>query len=123
MKNNKNKLSGMLLSVLILGVIVTLVSVYLYQSFQIDLIMKDLHKMHQQKKELLSKNESLEAEIGRLTNIDVIAKTAMEKFDLHFSREQSLVIKIDDMDDMHSIRMQLAQDNQNRQKMNTAGIQ
>lgn len=120
---SKSKSGGMFVSVFSLGFIVALVSVYLYQSFQIDLIMKDMHKMHQVKQKLISETESLQAEVGRLSNIDVISKAAREKFDLHFSREQIMVIRIDDSDDLNFIKRQFALNDKNKQKINAAGIQ
>ena len=120
---SKSKSGGMLVSIFSLGFIVTLVSIYLYQSFQIDLIMKDMHKMHQYKKQLISETESLQAEVGRLSNIDVISKTAKEKFDLHFSREQSMVLRIEDSNDLYNIKQQFALDDKSRQQINAAGIQ
>lgn len=124
MKNKKDKkLNSMLISILTLGLIVTFISTYLYQSFQIDLIMKDLHKLHQQKKELLSETERLDAQVNRLSNIDVISKTAREKFDLHFDNNPYLVIKIDDMQDLYSLKEQLALNTKDEQKIITAGIQ
>lgn len=120
---SKSKTGGMLVSIFSLGFIVALVSTYLYQSFQIDLIMKDMHKMHQYKKQLISETESLQAEVGRLSNIDVISKTAKEKFNLHFSREQSMVLKIEDSNDLNNIKQQFALDDKDRQQINAAGIQ
>jgi hypothetical protein len=121
--NSKDKSGGMLVSVLSLGFVVTLVSVYLYQSFQIDLIMKEMHQMHQYKKQLLSETESLQAEVGRLSNVDVISKKAQENFGLHFSRDQIMVLKIDDSDDLINIKKQLALEDKNTQHINAAGIQ
>jgi len=122
-KKNNNKLSSTVVSVLSLGIIVVFFSVYLYQSFQIDLIMKDLHQLHQHKKQLLSETESLQAEIDRLSNIDVISKIAREKYGLEFSREQFLVLKIDDSDALQKIQKQFAQEEKKIEKIKTAGIQ
>ena len=122
-KTNNNKLSHTVVSVLSLGFIVILFSVYLYQSFQIDLIMKDMHQLVQQKKQLMSETESLQAEIDRMSNIDVVSKIAQEKFGLEFSREQFLVLKIDEPDDLHSMKQQFAREEQKIEKIKTAGIQ
>jgi len=122
-KKNNNKLSKTVVSILSLGIIVVFFSVYLYQSFQIDLIMKDMHQLHLQKKQLLSETESLQAEIDRLSNIDVIAKVAKEKYDLEFSPDQFLVIKIDDSDDLYDIKNQFAREEEKIEEIKTAGIQ
>lgn len=122
-KKSNTRMSQTVISILSLGFIVILFSVYLYQSFQIDLIMKDLHKLHEQKKQLLSETESLQAEIERLSNIDVISKAAREKFGLEFSREQFSVVKIDDPDDLGSIKEQFAREDKEIEKIKTAGIQ
>ena len=122
-KKNNNKLNSTVVSVLSLGIIVVFFSVYLYQSFQIDLIMKDLHQLHQQRKQLLSETESMQAEIDRLSNIDVISKVAREKYDLEFSREHFLVVKIEDSNDLHALQKQFAQEGKKIEKIKTAGIQ
>ena len=122
-KKNNNKKNSTVVSVLSLGIIVIFFSIYLYQSFQIDLIMKDLHKLTQQKKQLLSETESLQAEIDRMSNIDVISKIANEKYGLEFSRGQFLVVKIDDSDDLQTIQKQFAQEEKKIEKIKTAGIQ
>lgn len=122
-KKNNNKLNSTVVSVLSLGFIVVVFSIYLYQSFQIDLIMKDLHQLHQEKKQLISETASLQSEIDRLSNVDVIAKIAKEKFGLEFSREHFSVVKIDDFDDLHSIKKQFAQEEKKIEKIKTAGIQ
>ena len=122
-KKNNSKLSNRVVSILSLGTVVIFFSIYLYQSFQIDLIMKDLHHLHQQKKQLMSETESLQAEIDRLSNIDVISKAAIEKYGLEFSREQFLAIKIDDADDLQSIKTQFVQEQKKIEKIKTAGIQ
>ena len=122
-KKNNNKLSKTVVSILSLGIIVVFFSVYLYQSFQIDLIMKDMHQLHLQKQQLLSETESLQAEIDRLSNIDVIAKTAKEKYGLEFSTEQYLVVKIDDSDDLNDLKNQFALEEKKIEEIKTAGIQ
>jgi len=122
-KKNNSKLSNRVVSILSLGTVVIFFSIYLYQSFQIDLIMKDLHNLHLQKKQLLSETESLQAEIDRLSNIDVISKTAREKFGLDFSAEQFAVIRIDDSDDLKVMQDQFAREEEKTEKIKTAGIQ
>jgi cell division protein FtsB len=122
-KKNNNKLSSAVVSVLSLGIIVIFFSVYLYQSFQIDLIMKDLHKLHEQKNQLISETESLQAEIERLSNIDVISKLAREKYGLEFGGGEVSVIKIEDSDDLKTIQKQFAQEDKQIEKIKTAGIQ
>lgn len=82
-----------------------------------------MHKMHQHKKQLISETESLQAEVGRLSNIDVISKIANEKFKLQYSREQIKVVRIDDSEDLNNIKQQFALDDKNKQKISAAGIQ
>ena len=48
---------------------------------------------------------------------------AREKYDLEFSREQFLVVKIDDSDDLYAIQKQFAQEDKKIEKIKTAGIQ
>ncbi len=123
MKNqNENKIWKTTGNAVFLIIVVVVVSSYLYQSFQIDLIMTDMHKLHQNKKQLLSETESLQAEVNRLANIDRISKIANEKFGLQFSDENQLVIKIDDVDNLEKIKEQFAQEENKIQKIKTAGM-
>jgi len=122
-KKNENKIWKTTGSVFFLIIVVVVVSSYLYQSFQIDLIMSDMHSLHQKKKQLLSETESLQAEVNRLANIDRISSIANEKFDLQFSDESLLVIKIDDADNFDKLKEQFAQEESKIKKIKTAGIQ
>ena len=102
-KKNENKIWKTTSNVFFLIIVVVIVSSYLYQSFQIDLIMTDMHELHQKKKQLLSETESLQAEVNRLSNIDRISRIARQQFNLHFNDEDQLVIKIDDADNFDDL--------------------
>ncbi len=122
-KKKENKIWKTTGSVFFLIIVVVIVSSYLYQSFQIDLIMTEMHTLHLKKKQLLSETESLQAEVDRLGNIDRVSKIATEKFDLHFSDESQLVIKIDEGDDFSLLKEQFAQEEKKIEKIKTAGMQ
>ena len=117
------KIRKMLISISLLIFIVLLISVYLYQSFKIDLIMKDLHALHEKRKQLISETESLQAEVDRLSNIDRVSKVAREKFDLEFSDEQTLVVRIDENEKINEIKEQFARQDSKTHKMKSAGLQ
>lgn len=117
------KIKKILVSVSVLIVVVLLISVYLYQSFQIDLNMKDLHALHEKRNQLLSETESLQAEVNRLGNIDRVARIAREQFNLEFSDEQVYVIRIDEMENLREIKEMFARQDDKMQKIKSAGIQ
>ncbi|NOG46377.1 MAG: hypothetical protein HND50_14140 [Calditrichaeota bacterium] len=121
--NNDNKFWKTTGNAFFLVIVVVIVSSYLYQSFQIDLIMSDMHALHEKKKQLLSETESLQAEVNRLSNIDRISKIANEKFDLYFGDGEQLVIKIEDADNLEKIKEQFAQEETKIQEIKTAGMQ
>ena len=121
-KTNTNNIWKTTGNVLFLVLVVLVVSSYLYQSFQIDLIMKDMHVLHQKKKQLLSETESLQAEVNRLSNIDRISRIAAKDFNLTFSNESQLVIKIDDADNFERLKEQFAQEETKIKKIKTAGM-
>jgi len=121
-KKNENNIWKTTGNAILLIIVVVVVSSYLYQSFQIDLIMADMHKLHQKKKQLLSETESLQAEVNRLSNIDRVSGIASEKFDLHLSNESQLVIKIEDTDNFEKLKEQFVQDGTKIQKIKTAGM-
>lgn len=117
------KVKKILVSISVLIVVVLLISVYLYQSFQIDLIMKDLHALHEQRNQLLSETESLQAEVNRLSNIDRVARIAREQFNLEFSDDQVYVIRIDETENLREIKEMFARQDDKMQKIKSAGIQ
>ncbi len=110
-------------NVLFLIIVVVIVSSYLYQSFQIDLIMQDMHALQVKKKQLLSETENLQAEVERLSNIDRISRKAIKDFGLEFSNENQFAIKIGDRDDLIELKEQFAQEDLKIEKIKTAGIQ
>jgi cell division protein FtsL len=110
-------------NVLFLIIVVIIVSSYLYQSFQIDLIMQDMHALQVKKKQLLSETENLQAEVERLSNIDRISRKAIKDFGLEFSNENQFAIKIGDTDDLIELKEKFAQEDLKIEKIKTAGIQ
>ena len=88
-KKNENKVWKTTGNVLFLIIVVVVVSSYLYQSFQIDLIMSDMHSLHQKKKQLLSETESLEAEVNRLALIHFDANIYKTLQDREYAQEKA----------------------------------
>jgi cell division protein FtsL len=122
-KKSEKKIWKTTVNVIFLIIVVVIVSSYLYQSFQIDLIMQDMHTLQVKKKQLLSETESLQAEVERLSNIDRISRMARKGFNLEFNNENQLAIKISDSDDLTKLKEQFAQEDLKIEKIKTAGIQ
>ena len=122
-QTKEKKGSSTILSVFFLSVVVLLVSVYLYQSFQIDLIMKDLHSLQQNKERLMSETETLQGKVDRLSNIDRVSKIAREKFNLEFSEDAPRVIKIEDGGNLDAIKKKFNNEEDKIRNIKSAGIQ
>lgn len=117
------KMSNKIFSVFFLSTIVILISVYLYQSFQIDLIMKDLHSLQLTKERLMSETETLQGKVDRLSNIDRVSKIAQDKFNLEFSEDKPQVIKIEDGGNLAAIKKKFDKEEDKIHNIKSAGIQ
>lgn len=97
MKKNKPFLKRVSSFMLLFGIVLVFF-VKMYQMFSVDLNMKDLHGLEQQKKNLVSETAYLQAEVDRLKNIDRISKIAGADLDLVNNTEKVLVLKLEKYD-------------------------
>jgi len=120
-KTNKKKpnIINRALGFVLLFSIVLVFFFKMYQMFQVDLNMKDLHVLEQKKMRLISETALLEAEVSRLKNIDRINKIAAEKLDLVNNTDELFVLQLKDGNEMQK----LAQKYSGKQKtLNLAGV-
>lgn len=94
----------------------------MYQKFKIDLIMKDLHRLEEQKKQLMSETELLRSQVARLRNIDRISGLARQKLNLINNTDEAVVIKIDGLNEVDELKMKFANRRNKKQKYNLAGV-
>lgn len=99
--------------------IVILFSVKMYQTFTVDLLMKDLLVLQKKKMNLEHETSRLEAEVSRLKNIDRINKIASEKLGLINNTEKLLVLQMSDVKDMQKLAKKY---DSNLNKLNLAGV-
>ncbi|MBD3226146.1 MAG: hypothetical protein GF313_15570 [Caldithrix sp.] len=76
-KNHKKNSKAKLISFAILVLLVIAIGLSMYQSFKIDLMMKDLHDLTERRKQLMSDTQQLQSEVNKLTNIDRIQRMAL----------------------------------------------
>ncbi|MEJ2053893.1 MAG: hypothetical protein P8X42_08245 [Calditrichaceae bacterium] len=105
-----------------ISAILLLLSMDMYQKFKIDLIMKDLHGLEERKKQLMSETELLRSQVDRLRNIDRISGIAREKLNLINNTDETVVIKIDDLDKVNELKTKFANRRSKEQKVNLAGV-
>jgi len=120
-KTNKKKpkIINRALGFVLLFSIVLVFFFKMYQMFQVDLNMKDLHVLEQKKMRLISETALLEAEVSRLKNIDRINKIAAEKLDLVNNTDELFVLQLKDGNEMQK----LAKKYSGKQKiLNLAGV-
>ena len=101
---------------------VLVISLRMYQGFYVDLLMKDLHQLEQEKKQLLSETNKLKAEVYRLKNVDRIYKIAGEKFGLVVNNDPAHIIKIAQYDEFETVKKNFAERNKEKLKLNVAGV-
>ena len=94
----------------------------MYQKFKIDLIMKDLHQLEEQKKQLLSETELLRSQVDLLRNIDRISGIARDKLNLVNNSDDAVVIKIEGLDEVDELKTKFVNRRNKEQKYNLAGV-
>lgn len=124
MKNKKseNRAVRIIMGGSTLVFVILMLAAYLYQSFQIEFLMSDLHSLNQEKKMLINQTEILQAEISQLSNVDRIGHIAREKFKLVFSSPQPYVIRIDDGASLADIKSRLAAKENSAVRIKTASM-
>lgn len=104
---------------LVLFGVVFLFSAKMYQTFTVDLLMKDLLVLQKKKMNLEHETSRLEAEVSRLKNIDRINKIAKEKLGLVNNTEKLLVLQMRDAKDMKKLAKKY---DSKTNKLNLAGV-
>ena len=125
MKNKNKQKSPFRKKLTALGVILAIVltiSLRMYQGFQVDLLMKDLHQLEQQKKKLLSETNKLQAEVQRLKNVDRISRIAAQKFGLVINNDPVTILTIEDYEDLKKVKQDFAECKKEKIKINVAGV-
>lgn len=121
-RKTDNRLSKRIYSILILFGLVLVISLKMYQVFKVDLLMKDLRSLEQQKKQLVSQTEKLKAEVDRLSNIDRIGKIAVEKYNLVNNTDEVIILQLDNFDEFKSLKKKFAERNQKDKTYELAGV-
>jgi len=121
-KKNKVKVGQKLISLFILAGIVVVISLKLYQSFKVDLLMKDLQHLDQNKKRLLNENAQLQADVDRLSNIDVIMRKAERDFGMIRNTEEMEVLLLGDEDDLRELQKRFAVRTKESETFKMAGV-
>ena len=108
----------------ILSVLVLIFFLKMYQTFSVDLLMKDIHALEQQKRLLISQTEELQSEVNRLSNIDRITRLARQKFNLVANKDKVYIINLEGKRDLRDLQESFARRRKSRQKrINLAGVQ
>lgn len=105
-----------------ISAIILLLSVDMYQKFKIDLIMKDLHRLEERKKQLMSETELLRSQVDRLRNIDRISRIARDKLNLVNNTDDAIVIKIEGLDEVDELKTKFANRQHKEKKYNLARV-
>ncbi len=119
---SKGKLGSSILSLFLLFFMVLVISLGLYQTFQVDLLMQDLRKLEDERKNLLSETEQLQGEVDRLGNIDRIGKIASEKYHLVNNTDDVLVLELKDPDKLESLKRKFARRSEKQEEYKLAGV-
>ena len=60
-----------------------IIALYQYQSFRIDFLAQELHRLEVKKAQLLNENKTIKVKIDQLTHINRVEKIARERFGLY----------------------------------------
>lgn len=121
-KNSENRLAKKSVQLLIPLALGALLFGYLFQSVGIELNKKEMHALYLQKKQLLSETAMLQAEVDRLSNVDRIARIAREKYGLVFNNGPSVVVKMEQGQELQKLKNSFAQKDMPKPKIKTAGV-
>lgn len=103
-KIKAHRFTNRIFSLFILFGIVFLLFLRVYQVYKVDMLMKDLHVLEQQKKKLLSDTEKAQAQVDRLKNIDRISKIVTEKYEMVSNTDKIVSLDLKGMDNLDQIR-------------------
>jgi cell division protein FtsL len=110
------------MSLIILSGVVLVVTLKMYQSFKVDLLMRDLQNLDQMKRNLVNENIQLQADVDRLSNIDRIMRIAGKEYGMVVNTEEREVILLGDEDHLREIRKRFAERNKNNGDIEMAGV-
>ena len=118
--SKKKKILGRAYGFGLIFVIVIIVFLKMYQMFTVDLIMKDMMTLRQQKIKLESETARLETEVSRLKNIDRIGEIARTKLNMIRNKEERLVLELKDYSKMKKLAQKYSVQ---KKTLNLAGVQ
>lgn len=121
-RNNKN-IRLKLYFFISISAIVLFLSLGMYQKFKIDLIMQDIHRLEQHKKQLLSETELLRSEVDILRNIDRISKIAKTELHMINNNDPVVVLKVTNFEEFENTKSKVAQKEEAKKKLKMAGVQ
>jgi cell division protein FtsL len=121
-RNNKN-IRLKLYFFISISAIVLFLSLGMYQKFKIDLIMQDIHRLEQHKKQLLSETELLRSEVDILRNIDRISKIAKTELHMINNNDPVVVLKVTNFEEFENTKSKIVQKEEAKKKLKMAGVQ
>ncbi|RMH63127.1 MAG: hypothetical protein D6677_07900 [Calditrichaeota bacterium] len=86
----ENKIIRKIVAVGVLALVVLAFGLYLYQATRIEAILNETHMLYEQRRQLISETETLQAQVSRLVNVDRISRQAREKFGMVFNETPPL---------------------------------
>jgi cell division protein FtsL len=119
-KTKKKNFLGRAYGFGIIFVVVFIVFLKMYQMFTVDLIMKDMMTLRQQKIKLESETARLETEVSRLKNIDRISEIARTKLNMIRNNEDRPVLELKDYSQMKKLAQKYSAQ---KKTLNLAGVQ
>lgn len=121
-RKTRKGISQKLLSLIVLSGVVLLITMKMYQSFTVDLLLQDIRNLEQVKKNLVHENRQLQSEVDRLSNIDRITDIARNKYGMILNTDQPEMIIIDDVDRFRDLQKRFAERNKKDETVNMAGV-
>jgi cell division protein FtsL len=118
----KKRINQKVVSLIILSGVVLLITLKMYQSFKVDLLMQDLQRLDQVKKNLVNEHIQLQADVDRLSNIDRIMQIAERDYGMVVNTEEKEVILLGDKSHLRHIRERFAERTNNSEAIEMAGV-
>ncbi len=90
----ENKITRKIIGIGVLGFVVLAFWLYLYQATRIEAILNESHMLYEQRRQLISETETLQAQVSRLSNVDRISKIAEKKLGMVFDENQPYRVEL-----------------------------
>lgn len=107
----------------VLSAFVVVIFFKILQVVSVDILMDDIHKLEQERRNLYSETERMQSRLDKLSNIDKINQNAAKKLGLINNEDKIYYLRIAEYRELQNMKENFARRNgKNVQELNLAGV-